>query len=68
LFACDSPGFEDSAGSEVDIANSIGIQAFLRKCASVKLVIVISQRRIGDKYEGIREIARIVSNIVVSYK
>ena len=49
LLACDSPGFEDSAGCEVDISNSISIQTFLMSCASVKLVVVISQRKVGDK-------------------
>jgi hypothetical protein len=30
-------------------------------------VIVISQRAIGEKLDGIREIAKIISNLVVKY-
>jgi hypothetical protein len=38
---CDSPGFGDNRGNEVDIANGIGIVKAVKGCKSVRLVIVL---------------------------
>ena len=35
----DSPGFGDSAGVEVDVANGLGIVHAIRECNSVKLLL-----------------------------
>jgi hypothetical protein len=43
IFLCDSPGFEDTNGSEVDIANGIGIIRGISKCSSVRPVILLSK-------------------------
>ena len=37
LILCDAPGFSDTAGPEVDIANSIGVVEALKEARSVKL-------------------------------
>jgi hypothetical protein len=50
---CDSPGFGDSRGIEVDIANGVGIFKAVNKCESLRLVIVLSQRGLGDRLEGL---------------
>ena len=64
---CDSPGFGDTAGPEVDIANGIGLVEAIKGCKSVKPVILISYLMIGDRGEGIKKLAhllvRMVSNI-----
>ncbi|CAF4518124.1 unnamed protein product [Rotaria sp. Silwood2] len=39
---CDSPGFEDTSGPEVDIANGFGIVKAIKGSKSVKPVILIS--------------------------
>ncbi len=39
---CDSPGFGDTAGAEVDIANSIGIIEAIKMSKSVRPVILVS--------------------------
>ncbi len=40
----------------------------ISNCRSVKLVVVISQRKIGHRFDGIKKIAKIVSNMVNDYK
>ena len=39
---CDTPGFMDNQGVEVDIANGVGVIRALRKCKTVRLVVVFS--------------------------
>ncbi len=41
LVICDSPGFGDSAGVEVDIANGVGTINALHKARSVRVVVII---------------------------
>ena len=50
---CDSPGFADTGGVEIDIANGICLVRALQECRSVKPVILISNQSIGDRMEGI---------------
>ncbi|RNA15557.1 helicase carboxy-terminal domain [Brachionus plicatilis] len=63
---CDTPGFNDSAGAEVDIANTFGIVKAIRCCQSVRLVVLISRRSLGDRYDGIIEIAELISQMIPS--
>jgi len=42
IYICDSPGFGDTSGSEVDISNGIGIVEALKGCKSVKILVVVS--------------------------
>ena len=42
VMICDSPGFGDTAGAEVDIANSIGIIEAIKLCKNVRPVILVS--------------------------
>ncbi|CAF5099645.1 unnamed protein product [Rotaria sp. Silwood1] len=53
---CDSPGFEDTSGSEVDIANGVGIVQAIKGCKSVKLVVVLSYKSLGDRLNGLKVI------------
>eukprot|EP01041_Mallomonas_annulata_P002329 gene2329-4529_t len=54
---CDTPGFGDTAGAEVDIANSIGIAHAMRLCRSIKPLIVIGYRSIGERLEGLMKLS-----------
>ncbi|CAF5032768.1 unnamed protein product, partial [Rotaria sp. Silwood1] len=40
IILCDSPGFEDTSGPEVDIANGVGIVKAIKGCVSVKPVVL----------------------------
>ena len=57
---CDSPGFGDTAGPEVDIANSIGVIEAIRGCKSVRPVILISYLMIGERGEGIKKLSHLL--------
>ncbi|KAL4480832.1 hypothetical protein ABPG72_001701 [Tetrahymena utriculariae] len=61
---CDVPGFGDTAGPEVDIANGIGIVEAIKQCKSVRPVILLSFKGIGDKGQGIKEIAHLLVGLV----
>jgi hypothetical protein len=32
------------------------------------MVVVVSQRKVGDRFEGIKKIAKIVSNMITDFK
>lgn len=48
-YYCDSPGFGDSAGTEVDIANVCGMINALHKANSVKIVVIIAHDSLTAK-------------------
>ncbi|CAF1361391.1 unnamed protein product [Rotaria magnacalcarata] len=64
LILCDAPGFGDTAGPEVDIANSIGVIEALKGTKSVKLLALSSYKSLGDRGEGIQELARILVSMI----
>jgi len=51
----DSPGFNDTAGTEANIANKINIQNAIHQSECVILVRVISYLEVGDKLEGLKK-------------
>ncbi|CAF4054930.1 unnamed protein product [Adineta steineri] len=64
IVLCDSPGFEDTSGPEVDIANGIGIVKAIRECKSVKPVVLISYKSIGDRLGGVKDLAHTLVKLV----
>ncbi|CAF1185261.1 unnamed protein product [Adineta steineri] len=64
LILCDSPGFEDTAGPEVDIANAIGIIRAIKECKSVKPVVLISYKDLGSRLGGIKDLARTLVGLI----
>ena len=64
IILCDSPGFGDTAGPEVDIANGLGIVEAVKGCKSVKPVILISYLMVGDRGEGIKKLAHLLVKMV----
>ncbi|ETO25173.1 hypothetical protein RFI_11973 [Reticulomyxa filosa] len=65
---CDTPGFEDTSGPEVDVANGIGIIKALQNCKSVKPVVLITYTALGYRMNYIRELARTLVGIIPSIK
>ena len=56
LIFCDTPGYGDVNGVEVDIANSVGMTNNLKNCKSVKFIALVSSRS-GDRGQGIQKLA-----------
>ncbi|CAF1428217.1 unnamed protein product, partial [Didymodactylos carnosus] len=61
---CDAPGFADTAGAEVDIANSVGVIEALKGTKSVKILALSSYQSLGDKGDGIQKMAHILINMM----
>ena len=64
----DTPGFGDTAGAEVDIANAISIYRAVCKCKSVKPILLISSKGIGDRMQGLKELAHILVGMIPGIK
>jgi ribosome biogenesis GTPase A len=41
MFLCDTPGFQDTVSTDVDIANAVAISWAIRRSKSVRLVLII---------------------------
>ena len=63
LIICDTPGFEDTQGHEVDIANGVGVVNGIRGCNSVYVSIVVSYKSTGERYKGMKSLAKLVSSM-----
>ncbi|CAM2727660.1 unnamed protein product [Rotaria socialis] len=64
VILCDTPGFEDTNGPEVDIANGISIVRAIRQCKTVKPVVLVSYRSIGDRFEGLKKLAHLLAGLI----
>lgn len=62
---CDSPGFGDTRGPEVDIANAIGIVRGIVGCKSVKPVCLISSE-IGSRAQALPKLVKILTMFIPS--
>ncbi|ETN98841.1 hypothetical protein RFI_38646, partial [Reticulomyxa filosa] len=63
---CDTPGFEDTSGPEVDVANGIGIIRALKCCKSIKPVVLVSYTALGNRMSCVRGLARTLGQIISS--
>jgi hypothetical protein len=64
LTICDSPGFGDTSGVEVDIANGVGMINALYGANSVRMVVIIPCDSLtGDRTEGAVKISETISNL-----
>jgi len=68
VILCDTPGFNDSSGPEVDIANGIGIVKAVRQCRSVKPVLLISEKGLGDRSDGLLQLAVLMDRFVANLR
>ena len=64
----DTPGFGDTAGAEVDIANSIGIVKAVHKARSVKPVVFVSQMFFGERGGGMTKLVDTLAHFIGDVK
>jgi predicted GTPase len=70
LFLCDTPGFEDTKRSEHDIANQKGIFNAIKRCNSVRVIVLIPNSAMdmsNCRMEGIRTIAKTICQLCPLY-
>lgn len=61
---CDSPGFGDSAGVEVDIANGVGMINAIHGSRSVRVVVLLAyDALVSNRMEGAIKIGEIISSL-----
>ncbi|CAF3372818.1 unnamed protein product [Rotaria socialis] len=60
----DAPGFGDTASPEVSIANGVGIVEALKGCKNVKILALSSFKALGDRAQGIQELAHILNKMI----
>jgi hypothetical protein len=64
LVICDSPGFGDNAGVEVDIANGVGMINALHGSRSVRVIVLLAYDALTAKrMSGAIEIGEIISSL-----
>jgi hypothetical protein len=64
LFICDTPGFGDSAGVEVDIANGVGMINALHGAKSARVVVILPYDSLtGDRMAGAIKMSEIIANL-----
>jgi hypothetical protein len=64
LVICDTPGFGDSAGVEVDIANGVGMINALKGSRSVRIVVILGYDELtSNRAAGAVKISEIISNL-----
>lgn len=68
IYLTDTPGWGDTAGLEVQLANIIGVRRALRGCRKVVPVIVISKDSWGNRGKGIRDLGRTVTSLFQDYE
>jgi len=64
IILCDAPGRNDTAGAEVDIANSISIQRVIKSSKSVRPVFLMSSQGQGDRLEGIKKLIHFLREMI----
>ncbi len=63
IYLCDTPGFNDNNGPEVDIANGIGIYKGIAGAESVRPVFIIS--RSGIEQGNLRAMEKLALTIIM---
>ena len=64
MYICDTPGFDDSSGAEVDVANGIGIVKAVRRANRVKILLVICEGDLEHRCKGLKQLAITLGEIL----
>jgi len=64
LVICDSPGFDDTDGAEVNIANGFRLVRAVHRAKRVKPVLVLSKNGIGDRFGAVSQVLRTITRLV----
>lgn len=63
IIICDTPGFGDSGGVEIDIANGVGMINALNGANSVRIVVILPYHSLlGDRMDGAINMGETISS------
>ena len=65
---CDTPGFNDSEGPEMDVSNGLGIVKAVSLAKSVKVLMVISKGNIDGRMTGVKDLADTVAKLISDFE
>eukprot|EP01083_Nonionella_stella_P315899 1142505_1 len=69
VMLCDTPGFLDAGGAEIDVSNGLGIVNAVRRAKSLRLIIVIDWLAVtGARMAALKKLAYTLANIIPEYK
>lgn len=60
VWIVDSPGFEDTDGAEQDISNGLSISAAVKRTRSVRVVVSVSEKGLGDRLQGVESLVKVL--------
>ena len=68
IYLMDTPGFEDTDGVELDMANYITVSNTLRRAKSIRPVVVISESSIKEgRGDNFRQILNLLQNLFIDF-
>ena len=69
LWICDSPGFGDSGGVQIDIANGVGTINAIKECESVKVAVILPRDSLfADRMAGAVAVSQVIANLFADLK
>lgn len=60
VWLVDCPGFEDTDGVEMDISNGLSISTAVKRTRSVRVVVAVSEKGLGDRLQGVESLIKIL--------
>jgi len=65
---CDSPGFEDTDGTEMEIVNTVSIKRAASRCRSIRPILLVSSKSQGDRNEKLKAFVEILVRMIPDIK
>ena len=66
-YICDTPGFNDSEGQEMNVSNGLGIVRAVSLAKSVKVFFVISKADTDGRMAGLKDLANTSCKINIRF-
>ena len=69
MVLCDTPGFDDTSGAEVDVANGLGIIRAVSLAKEAKILLVIGRADLdGSRMRGAKQLCYTLANIMPDFQ
>lgn len=66
---CDGPGYGDSGGLEIDIANGVGVINALCECNTVRIVLLLPYNSlVADRLTGAVKVSQTIPGLFTNFQ